>query len=228
MKNSKRFINIKTVFVSLAMITLLVCASFASNDSTAELFIRLGQIAKEKLDSSATQTISTSSDVSETYAIGKNFIISNQYFNLTVEELKLAGCDEDEAQTEAEKILFEKFSLYSAAEKANCVVGDEYVSQVIKNTQEGIEKASNKSDFYNFLYGMELTEEEYWESQFENVKMYESISAYQDLCYQNYVSSKTDTQSNLQSNGSNTSWDEYWAGIVSSAISEQDITVMEK
>lgn len=222
MKQHKKFIPITAVVVCLTIIAF-TCVSLASNDPTAELFIRSGQIAKEKLNSNAVQT-SISPDDSGTYAVGKDFTISNDYFDLTVEELKLTGLDEDEAQKQAEKTLFEKFSLYSAAEKANCVVSDESVSQTIQNTRDGIEQASNKSDFYNFLYGTGLTEAEYWDSQFENVKMYESIAAYQDLCHQDYVSSQTNAQSDLQAND----WNAVWEDIVSSAISEQNITIMEK
>lgn len=231
MKQHKKFINIAMVAICIVMIILSVCVSFAFSDSNTELFIHAGQIAREKSNSNTAQAETVSPITSETYAVGKDFIISNDYFDLTVEEVKLTGLDENEAQKQAEKILFEKFSLYSAAEKAGCVVSDEYVSQVIKNTQDAIDQASNKSDFYNFLYGMELTETEYWESQFENIKMYESIAAYQNLCYQDYVSSQIGIQSDLSSfpsSDSDVSWNNYWASIVSSAIREQNITTIEK
>ena len=216
MKHTKNFLWPLTILLCLT-ITLSVVAHASTQ---LDIFVRAGQIAKEKLNQNIQQV---SLDSQKVYATGNDFTISREYFDLTVEEFLLSGVSPEEAKILAEKTLFEKYSLFFAAQKAHCVVDDSQVYAVIEDTKNGIGQATNKSDFYNYLDGMGLTEDEYWKSQFENIKMYESITAYQETCYQSFVTDQAATLESCDSDSVVVTWENYWANIIEEALKEQNI-----
>ena len=214
----------KTTILCFAMAVFLVGTCFASA-SRSNPFVQAGKLAKDKLEEGA-QTASL--DQNKAYAIiGDDFAISADYFQLTAAEFVLSGCTEQEAQELARETLLEKYCLYAAAKKENCVASDEQVDQVIQETREGLLRASNKADFYDYLQGMGIEESEYWESQFENVKIYESIGLYKEMCFEKYMSQE-DLRDTDRVGEEQDLWEAYWENIVDSAIKAQHIKTGEE
>ena len=195
----------------------LALGLYAAAGVRDSVFAEAGKLAAEKLNG-GTAGIGQNGEDGTAWAIeGKDFSISKEYFDLTVREFILTGADEETAKELAEKTLIEKFSLYAMAEKENCVAGEEQVAKVIRDTRDGLEKAGNKSDFYDYLEGMGLDEEAYWESQFENIKIYESIAILKET-HRNRFAAENGTADGAE-------WDSYWKAVTDGAIEEQNITV---
>lgn len=182
-------------------------------------FYQAGVRAGEKLRDGPSGATGPEADI---YAAGRDFSIPRTYYDGTVGELMAGGRDRETAEELARQILFYKFSLYSAAEQAGCTVSDSHVEQVIAGTRAGIQQAANKSDFDSYLEGMGMSEEAYWDSQFENIKIYESISAYRDHMFQAFAAEAEGGRTGADE----AAWEAEWERIVREAIDGQEIEIL--
>ena len=212
------------IVILFFIVGVVLCLPSLAEDPRDTVFYQAGIYAGEKLRGSQPGTADSTVAM---YATANDFNIPKDYYDATVQELIVSGNDQDTAENLAQQILFYKFSLYSEAEKAGCIVSDDHVEQVIADTRAGIRNAINKSDYYNYLDGMGISEEAYFESQFENIKMYESISAYKELMFQAFVGTSLNEESNVQNAVYEKSWEEELESIVSLAIDKQDIIILE-
>lgn len=205
--------------ILLILISSTFGISFSVNNN---LFYQMGLLQKEKITGSR---IPDAFEETEYKITANNFKISIEDFNYTVKELQLAGMEAEKAEEQAAKLLIEKYAVYNAAVAANCIAGDEAVRAVIEDTKAGIERASNKADFYDFLSGVGMTADEYWESQFNNVKIYESIDLYKEQCYQSFLQKASEADS--RSDVAEDKWDQYWDNIVAELISSENVQIKE-
>ena len=215
--NKKRFFSKTKIFVLLSAIVCFASVTFSSVAANQNIFKEAGMIEKAKLN----QIVFLSEALPEnSYKIlADSFQITDAYFDATVDELMLSGYSKYDAIETAEKILLEKFALYNAAKNAGCIVADKDVLSVIQSTKDGLNQAVNKQDYYDYLEGIGLSEEDYWKSQFENVKIYESIALYRQSILTEYIESRA------ESDFDEDAWNSYWNTLVSDAISSEHVQI---
>jgi len=194
-------------------LVLISAVCFASAMQIDRIFTSAGGLQAKKLQGSQPSTEPSAA----MFAVGEHFKIPQSDYDRTVEELQRSGHSLEDAKELASGILIEKFSLYQAAIEADCVPSDEDVTRMIADTRAGIAAAENRSDFYLFLDGIGMTEDEYWDSQFENVKIYKAIANYKAYCQEHYLMNASDE-------GSNADWSATWDEIVATAIANEHIT----
>ncbi len=203
----------RRIFVPTFALVLISAVCFAFAMQIDSIFTSAGRLQEKKLQGAQP---STEQSVAM-FAVGEHGNIPQSYYDCTVEELQLSGHSLEDAKELASSILIEKFSLYQAAIEADCVPSDEDVSRIIADTRAGIATAENRSAFYLFLDGTGMTEDEYWDSQFENVKIYEAIANYKAYCHEHYLMTTSDE-------GSNATWSATSGEIVTTAIANEHIT----
>lgn len=207
----------RRIFIPLLALLTISGVCFAATSGVQNIFSEAGRIQAEKLQGAQPNTNETVA----MFATADMFHIPYAYYACTVEELQLSGHSLQEAEELATAILVEKFSLYQAAVEAQCIPSDAEVDAIIADTRAGIEVAENRTDFYDYLEGTGLSEEEYWESQFENVKIYAAIALYQEQCYADFLTNNPVVTASESSGVS--AWESYWTDTVSDIIESQNI-----
>lgn len=115
---------------------------------------------------------------------GEHFVINSDELDFLIEKQNLI--DPNTAEAVAAETLIRKYSLYYQAEIAGVIVSDDYVDAVIdENIQIFSETSSDEYDA--FLEGIEMTNEEYWNSCAEEIKITESIAAWKALQYDQFL-----------------------------------------
>lgn len=185
----KKYLSISCSVV-LCIILIISLATASAQNSNLSVLRNAGLVARAKLDGAQPSDSNTNVPTS---IVADSFCIPEDYYLNTVEELLVTGHSNSEAEELARQILIEKFALYNTAVSVGAIASDDDVSTVIDATKNGIENASNKADFYAYIDGMGLTSDEYWESQFENVKMYESIALYKEDYLEKYLADQQKT-----------------------------------
>lgn len=94
-------------------------------------------------------------------------------------EIELYGYSKNESKYKAESFLENKKQEYNEAVSKGFLVNDETVYAAIDNLRSQIKTVQNYSDYLSFIKGTGMTEDEYWNSQFETYKQNETIKNYQ-------------------------------------------------
>lgn len=177
----KRHVSAVLTFTCVIIVSLLVCVS-ASAAQRRSSFYLWGQLEKES------QGSPVPSGTAEPPAIvGGHFSISADELNRTIDVQELI--DPASAETAAKQLLIERYSLYYQAEQEGCVVTDEYIDDLIKQEISMFaEGTPNNSDYEDFLAGLGMTNEEYWYSCRDMLKMTASIGNWKQKKYDEFIS----------------------------------------
>jgi hypothetical protein len=161
-----------------------------------------------------------STDSGDAAIVGEHFTVSTDELNALIEKQKLV--DPDTAESVAEDILIQKYSLYYQAVEADVVVSDEYVDAVIEENIEIFAEASSE-EYAAFLEGIGMTNEEYWYSCADELKITESIAAWKSLQYDAF----------LEENGYDTAppddlgtlWESYYSDLEADIIESEHVQI---
>lgn len=148
---------------------------------------------------------------------GVSFSISAGQLWETAQMEIWAGVDEAEAYAHAEKSLVEKYAMYHMA-SANGILPDEAaVRSELEYNREISETASNYEDFKSFLDYVEMTHDEYWDGQYENLLEYDVIDQYKEKLKNEYI----------QSGKSDADWEGYYSQFVADKVKKEKIKVIQ-
>ena len=118
-------------------------------------------------------------------------VIKAEHFMITEDELefltsKQAFIDEDTAYQTAVDLLIKKKALYYQAQISETIATDEQVQRVLDKNKKIFNDAADEN-YSAFLSGIEMSIDEYWDSQFDNLKVYESIGLWKEAQYQQFL-----------------------------------------
>ena len=154
--------------------------------------------------------------------LGKHFTVSADELARVTEVQMLI--DEESAAEIAQNILIEKYTLYYQAQEAGVVVTDEYLDELIAEQIQIFESISDK-EYEAFLDGIGMTNEEYWLSQKDELRMTESIAAWKQL--------KRDEFMDEHSYGENPPenldklWEAHCEELIADMIRQEDVRIVE-
>lgn len=211
----------KKKVVAIVSVTIVALLAFAAVAQAHDVFVSAGSIYAKKMQ--AEPSVSEENGIMS--ASANSIQIPRAYYEYTVEELRLSGHSLEQSQELATSILLEKYSLYQAAVDAGCVPADDEVERIILDTRTEIETANNRTDFYEYLEGTGMTVDEYWESQFENIKMYAAIASYQEQYQDRFLKNAALTSNGSDKNGESVEalWEAAWNEHVSNIIANRHI-----
>ncbi len=208
----KRKVVFPLLIISLIFF-LVISALSAVALTKGEILSKLGLIERSRINSS-TQAEPSEADV---VVKANNFVITNTELSITGSELELSGYNPEKAKDKAVKIVIEKKALYHAATVAGYTVSDEYVQKQIDENRKAVESSYNRDDYETFLQGLGMTSEEYWDSQFETLKIYGTISNHKEALKNEYLDAGEPADG----------WDTYYDNYKKSVIKEEDITIIK-
>lgn len=188
---------------------------YPSEEEQIEISYGLGQLARKYLTDPA--------DMEAPAIIGEHFTISAGALNRSIEERSLTNSDREAVEAAAKKSLIEKYSLYYQAQEAGAVVTDEYLDRMIEE-QITIFAETDDAPYQAFLDGMEMTNEEYWYSCKDNLRMIESISAWKDLKHDAFLKEHEDTPPEELPG----LWETYLAELTAEIIEQEHIRYVDE
>lgn len=150
----------------------------ADKNNPQSVYYQYGEIEKE-------YGVNKASASDETAVEAKDFTIQKSELDALTKENILAGHDEKEAYSMALDQLTAKYTVYNYAVGQGYQVTDKYIDNLIAVQKSDMAKASNSGDFKAFLSGAGMTEDEYWESQRETMRTYETIANFKNAFYEN-------------------------------------------
>lgn len=154
--------------------------------------------------------------------IGEHFTIPFSRLNYVTAVQSMIDSDPAIAEEHAKTMLVEKYALYYQAQESGVVVSDAYLDDLIEENISIFEEAMpDNPDYVSFLEGLEMTNEEYWLSCKDNLRMTESIGAWKDLKYDEFIRDNgydTAPPENLP-----TLWEEYYDGLKAEIIAQEHI-----
>ena len=117
-----------------------------------------------------------------------------------------------------------KNTVYNYAVGQGYQVTGEYIDNLIAVQKSDMAKASNSGDFKAFLSGVGMTEDEYWESQRETMKTYETIANFKNAFYEN-ERSKLGVANGAGSQDADVIIDGKYNDFVAQLIESENVTV---
>jgi hypothetical protein len=208
MKNKAKVIGI---VIGILCIVGVLSFSVSAIRNQDDPFYQWGQIENSRKNSTASE---------DAAIVGEHFTVSADELNALIEKQKLV--DPDTAESKAEEMLIEKYSLYYQAVEADVVVSDEYVAELIEENIEIFAETSSE-EYDAFLEGLGMTNEEYWKSCAEELKITESIAAWKSLQYDNFLAENgydTDPPDDL-----GTLWETYYSDLEADIIENEHVEI---
>lgn len=150
----------------------------------------------------------------------RDFSVSQEEWNQVTATFALSGYSEQEAAQQARTLLTEKYAMYHQAVEHGFQATREDALAVIAETKKGLAVAENAGEFERFLAGIQMTSQEYWDSQVENIIIYETIGLYQDALRQLFLAEKGLTD---DAEATEALWTAYYQDQVDRAVAEQEI-----
>ena len=130
---------------------------------------KLGEYSKKVLESIPDNVV---------YLKGKNTVIYKQEFERIISEYKMWGYQESEARDLAEQYLKKRESAYYEATRQGFKATDQEVKNIIEQEKTNVEKSDNKQQVYDYLQGLNMSIDQYWNSQFEKIRKEIAIDKY--------------------------------------------------
>jgi hypothetical protein len=175
MKN-KNYVKLILLVLSIIVLSGVAAATLSSDDNQ---YYKWGVLLKQHAES-----VPNSDEI---IVEAKNFTISQKEVSDSAAEWELnSGYSKEEAKKTAKANLIAKYSVYYYAKENGYEVADEHIKSVIQKMKEDVKKASNRSVFEAFLKGIEMTIDEYFDSQYENILMYETIANFKQACFTDF------------------------------------------
>lgn len=129
-----------------------------------------------------------------------------------------AGMEPQEAEQYALMQYIVRRSVYFQAVSEGYLASDEAVQQDIDYTREASKSADNAEDYYEFIKGTGMTEDEYWASMFDTRKML--------ITLENYAEAKrTAFLADGHTQDDEAAWQAYCFDLTQKAIDAQEITL---
>lgn len=170
------------LIVALLLVTSAIAAvALSSPGSVSEILYQAGLIDRELLNSG---TKSFESDA--IMAKGEHISISRLEAETIAQKHALTGSG---GLDEAVEYLVQRETLYYHAQQSGLDASEQEVRDLIDVQKKSSKEAVNYSDFEQYLNGLGMTADEYWDSQFENLKKGLVISKYLDHEYSIFAQS---------------------------------------
>lgn len=164
----KRFQVIVFTLCSIAAMAVISNANSDETKSSQDVYYQYGQVVGDGLNTA---------DDSDIVVEANTFHISNDTIDDLAKEYMITGYDDySKAYDNAIATLVSKYTVSNYAVENGYQVSCEYINGLIDEQRDGFKLASNYSDFEAFLSGLQMTEDEYWDSQRENLTIYETIA----------------------------------------------------
>jgi len=165
----------------------------AYGGDVSSILFRFGQIEREHLRSSEASASSDSTSRDDIFVANNDFVIYESEISRIDEQYKLTGIQD--GRERAIRFLMRRNILFTEALARGIYVDEEEVWDLINHNIQIARTAENyESDFLVFLSGLGMTDEEYWESQFDVFrkdiaidKLFSSIAAASGLSDQEAV-----------------------------------------
>ncbi len=221
MKKKKFFIVFAAVCAASLLTILvandssLVANSSSSGSNNSSVYNNFGELTKEQIEISK-------SNAGETAITARDFSITDQYIDNLTKQNELTGIDAKAAEQMALSQIIVKQSLYYYAINNGFIVNEEEIVNSLEKNKAMIRKADNYSDFLEFLDGLGMDEEQYWEDQYELYKLNYVVGQYKASVKENYIKENMDAMDAdaLQSGAS-----EEMLGIAQNAVEAENIKI---
>lgn len=202
MKTRKTFKAIPVISVAICIVLLIFVAGCASTKSD-QPFYQLGQLEQQQ----------DSTEKGEPVILAEHFTIYSDELDFLTEEFSLTH--PENAADIAAQTLIEKYTLFYQAQKAGLVVSDADVEAVIRKQIE-IFAETPSEEYDEFLAGLGMTNEEYWNSRKDELIITESIAAWKEQQFDEYARS-------YEENADSQDWENYYDKLKNSLIEKEHI-----
>lgn len=155
--------------------------------------------------------------------VGKHFTVSQDELARVTEVQMMI--DEDNAAEIAQNILIEKYALYYQAQEAGVLVPDEYLDELIDEQIQIFEGVSDNKEYEAYLDGIGMSNEEYWLSRKDELRITESIAAWKQLKRDEFID-----EHNYHENppeNLNELWETHYEELVADIIEQEDVCIIE-
>lgn len=159
----------------------------------------------------------------ENAIVGKHFTVSQDELARVTEVQMMI--DEANAAEIAQNILIEKYALYYQAQEAGVLVTDEYLDELIHEQIQIFEGVSDNKEYEAYLDGIGMSNEEYWLSRKDELRITESIAAWKQLKRDEFID-----EHNYHENppeNLNELWEMYYEELVADIIEQEDVCIIE-
>ena len=203
---------VKRIVLPICALCILAAFGFgvAATRNQENPVFRWGQLESKHMEEAAYLQDDTPAIVAEHFTI-----YSDELDFLTAKQELI---DPETAKSVATDILVEKYSLYYQAQLAGVVVADEHISSVIEENIRTFSEV-HSDDYDAFLDGIGMTNEEYWHSRADALKITESIEAWQDMQYRAFVEANAET---LSPEELAVEWTEYYSNLKANIIAQEN------
>lgn len=203
----------KISIILILVLAIGICAYFGIS-SLADNPIREGG----KLYAESLQTPSSAQGADEPTITGKDFTVTRHGAQNMAAQNQHAGMEPQEAEQYALMQYIVRRSVYFQAVSEGYLASDEAVQQDIDYTREASKSADNAEDYYEFIKGTGMTEDEYWASMFDTRKML--------ITLENYAEAKrTAFLADGHTQDDEAAWQAYCFDLTQKAIDAQEITL---
>ena len=200
---------------------MILCVSIFSvsasaNNNQSNVLYRAGQI--DRLENESTLTNRTA----KIYAAGKDVIVNKNEVDQIVAKDDLLNLDKSTSEENALNYLVKRETLYNAAKQAGFLLSDNEVNTEIENSKNSFKNSVNYSDFTVYLAGRNITEDEYWVQEFDNIKRNCTINDYLMHIQNEYAKDNKITE---WSEDSLKDWQDYKANFVTDLVSSENVVI---
>ena len=210
----------KKISIILALVLVVGICAYLGISSLADNPIREGG----KLYAESLQTPSkaqgTEQGADEPAITGKDFTVTRHVFQNMVEQNQHTGMEPQQAEQYALMQYIVRRSVYFQAVSEGFQASDAAVQQDIDYTKEAAKSADNAEDYYEFIAGTGMTEDEYWDSMFETRRML--------ITLENFAEAKrTAFLADGHTQEDAAAWEAYCFDLTQKAIDAQAITLAD-
>lgn len=204
----------KKISIILALVLVVgICAYFVISSRADNPIWEGGKLYAESL-----QTPSQAQGADEPAITGKDFTVTRHVFQNMVEQNQHTGMEPQQAEQYALMQYIVRRSVYFQAVSEGFQASDAAVQQDIDYTKEAAKSADNAEDYYEFIAGTGMTEDEYWDSMFETRRML--------ITLENFAEAKrTAFLADGHTQEDAAAWEAYCFDLTQKAINAQAITL---
>ncbi len=208
----KSLTGCKAILVISAAICIVLMAFIAgcastkhnevNNEAPPEAVYEWGELEQQK-----------DTEKGEPVILAEHFTIYSNELSFLAEKLSLTNTEN--ASDVAAEMLIEKYALFCKAQEAGLLISDSQLEDVIQKQIKVFEETESK-EYDEFLAGIGMTNEEYWNSRKEEVKITESIAAWKDRQFEEYTRSYAE-------DADQPTWETYFEELKNSIIEEENV-----
>ncbi len=215
----------KYIFTALAVFVCIgVCAvsikAINMDKSAAETYGAIAQIEKNRMADKA-ELKKTEPEILEDE---NNYQITSKDLGYLTSEYEIIGHDREEAEALALKTLTEKKAMFIEAVRNGYLADEQYVFDLIEYSKEKVPASSNYDDILAYYEGLGMTNDEYWDAQYDNLFVYETIALYKNALKETFDAQNTETAA--KNSESDLAWQDYYSEIVKKAVEDVNIEIV--